>query len=59
VPLRQGYPALSLDERFIAGLDERGRLQLWDNSLPADPAGLRAWLERATNHEALLGASPE
>jgi WD40 repeat protein/serine/threonine protein kinase len=58
-PLRQGYLVLSPDGRFAAGLDERERLQIWDDSLPTDAAGLRAWLERATNHEVRLGAPPE
>jgi WD40 repeat protein len=58
-PPGQGYLALSPDGLFAAGLDERGRLQLWDNGLPTDPVGLRAWLERATNHETRLGAPPE
>jgi WD40 repeat protein len=59
VPPPRGYLALSPDGRFAAGLDERERLRLWDNSLPVDAAGLRAWLERATNHEVRLGAPPE
>ena len=58
-PPGQGYLALSPDGLFAAGLDRRGRLQLWDNGLPTDPVGLRAWLERATDHEVRLGTPPE
>jgi WD40 repeat protein len=55
-PPGRGYLALSPDGRFAAGLDERDRLRLWDNSLPADAAGLRSWLDGATNHEVALGS---
>jgi WD40 repeat protein len=58
-PHGRGYPALAPDGSFVAALDERDGLQLWDNSLPADAVGLRAWLERATDFEIRLGAAAE
>jgi WD40 repeat protein len=47
--------AISPDGKVMAVIGKDGAVHLWDDDLPRDPAALKAWLNRATDHTVRAG----